>query len=175
MCGLSASGKSYLAERLVPRLPAVRLRSDVARKARSGLRPRDSARAEVGAGLYTARTTRSVYASLARLTDNLLRSGEHVIVDATFIEPQHREPFLALATRLGFEAVVVYCEAPREVLEERLRARSASGSDPSDADLAVLNHQAEIFVPPQRRTVRVDTREPLDDTGLEELARSLIR
>ena len=53
-CGLSGSGKSVLATRLVPELPAIRLRSDVARKTLAGLDALDSSGSEVAEGLYGA-------------------------------------------------------------------------------------------------------------------------
>jgi hypothetical protein len=173
MCGLSGSGKSYLAARLAPRLPALRLRSDVARKALAGLRPLDSARADVGAGLYDADTTRAVYGWLADLTGDLLRSGEHVIVDATFLEAPRRGRFLTLAETVGAQALIVHCDAPRDVLEARIRSRGTSGGDPSDAGLAVLEQQMRSFVAPQQHTVRVDTAGPLADAALEELVQRL--
>lgn len=167
MCGLSASGKSHLARRLVPRLGAIRLRSDVARKVLAGMGPRDRQPREVGAGLYGADTTRAVYDRLGEWAGDLLRSGEHVIVDATFIAPEQRAPFLTMAAGLGRQAVILHCDAPREVLEARLRARSSSGTDPSDASLAVLEHQARVFVPPRTHTLRVDTGEPLEPGDIE--------
>ncbi len=102
-----------------------------------------------------------------------MRSGEHVIVDATFLAPEQRAHFLSMAAAVGRDGVIVYCDAPREVLEARVRTRSSSGADPSDAGLAVLEHQARGFVPPAAQAVRVDTGGPLEAEDLEALARRL--
>ncbi len=166
MCGLSGSGKSHLAEHLVPRLPALRLRSDVARKLQAGLSPRQRGSDAVGAGLYRADVSRRVYDRLAELAEDLLRSGEHVLVDAAFLDRGRRERFLALADSVGSRGLIVYCHAPRHVIEARLDARAEAGSDPSDADLAVLEHQAETFVAPEGRTVAVDTASAVDYQAL---------
>ncbi|MDZ7670786.1 MAG: AAA family ATPase [Gammaproteobacteria bacterium] len=169
-CGLSGSGKSYLAERLAPRLPAIRLRSDVARKARAGLRPDQSARAAVGEGLYQTGHTEAVYDWLAQTAADLLKSGEHVIVDATFLDEERRARYLEMADAQGARGSILYCDAPVATLRERVGARLQAGGDPSDADLTVLARQLENFRPPQTRTVRVDTRTPLDTAALDALA-----
>jgi len=90
MCGLSGSGKSFLARRLAPRMPALRLRSDVARKVHAGLAPDEPAGAAVGEGLYAPEHTEALYAWLAGLSAELLAGGEHVIVDATFLDARRR-------------------------------------------------------------------------------------
>jgi predicted kinase len=83
MCGLSGSGKSYVAERLVPRLPAVRIRSDVLRKVAAGLEPLQRSGSSVDAGLYTPSRSQSVYAEMQAIALALAAAGETVIVDAT--------------------------------------------------------------------------------------------
>jgi uncharacterized protein len=174
MCGLSGSGKSYLAERLAPWLPAVRLRSDVARKVLAGLPPGQSARAALGEGLYGAGNTEDVYRFLAQIAADLLACGEHVIVDATFLSSARREEFLRMAADRGAGGVVVFCDAPVATLQQRILARMAAEDDPSDADLEVLEHQRRDFVPPRDHSVRVDTREDLDTAALVVLARRLL-
>jgi hypothetical protein len=173
MCGLSGSGKSYLARRLAPRLPALRLRSDVVRKRLAGIDPRSSARAAVGAGLYARERTEAVYRRLRALARDLLTAGEHVIVDATFLSAADRRPFAELAAELGQTVRVVWCDAPAAVLRERVTARSAAGGDPSDADLAVLEAQMGRFDPPDGAALRVDMAGPLSPERLERLARAL--
>jgi aminoglycoside phosphotransferase family enzyme/predicted kinase len=175
MCGLSGSGKSFLARRLVPRLPALRLRSDVARKVRAGLAPEQPASAAVGEGLYAPERTEALYDWLARITTQLLRGGEHVIVDATFLDAGRRQAFFDAAARAQADAVIVLCDAPLDVLESRIRQRAEAGGDPSDADLEVLAHQRRQFELPEHDVLRIDTSEPLDDTGLTELAAALTR
>jgi len=173
MCGLSGSGKSYLARRLVPRVGAVRLRSDVARKAQGGLAPGDPAANDVGEGLYSARRSDAVYDWLGRIAGDLLASGEHVIVDATFLDADRREAFRALAQQAGSDARVLFCAAPLETLRARIRAREAAADDPSDAGLEVLEHQRRGFVEPGPEAVRVDTASALTGAALDALARRL--
>src|SRR5690606_10812640 len=121
MCGLSGSGKSYVAERLAPALPALRLRSDVARKVRAGLDPLERVEAGVGTGLYSTETGDAVYGWLTDVAQDLLASGEQVIVDATFLTAARRAPLLRAAEAVGAQSVILWCDAPYPVLEQRVR------------------------------------------------------
>jgi aminoglycoside phosphotransferase family enzyme/predicted kinase len=139
--GLSGSGKSQLAGRLAERLPAVRLRSDVERKRLAELAPDARTGAPEADGLYGAEMTARTYARLAELAGLLLEAGHSVIVDATFLQRAQRDEQRRVAERCGAEFRILDCRAPVEVLRERIRARAAAGSDPSEADLAVLEWQ----------------------------------
>jgi uncharacterized protein len=138
MHGLSGSGKSHLARRLAPLLPAAWVRSDLERKRLHGLEALDSAAGEVGAGLYDAASTERTYARLAEIARTALGAGISLVVDAAFLEAQRREEFVGLALERGARPLVLACEAPAEVLRRRVAARR---DDPSDAGLAVLEAQ----------------------------------
>lgn len=166
MCGLSGSGKSYLAGPLAVCLPALRLRSDVARKSLAGLAPECSAASPVGEGIYAVSHNDEVYGYLAQLTAELIAAGENVIIDATFLASREREVFLALASAQGSHGVIVHCDAPPSVLRQRIIARAAQGKDPSDANLAVLEDQLRRFQSPTQNVLRVDTRTSPDIFGL---------
>jgi aminoglycoside phosphotransferase family enzyme/gluconate kinase len=159
MHGYSGSGKSWLAERLVEALPALRIRSDVERKRLAGLAARAASGSQIGGGLYAPGMTSLAYARLEQIACDLLLAGENTVVDATFLSRAQREPFLRLARNLGVHAVVVDCDAPISVLEERLRRR---GEDASEADIEVLRHQLRNADPvsPEEPVVRVRTDDP---------------
>lgn len=163
-CGVSGSGKSWLAERLVPRLPAIRVRSDVERKRLHALAPTARAGAGIGEGLYAASSTAATYERLASAADALLDAGLDAIVDATFLDPAQRDAFEALAARRGAAFRILYCTAPEETLFERVRARARAATDPSDADERVLRAQLDgLGVEPAGvAVVRVDTSLPVD-------------
>ena len=65
MHGVSGSGKSWLSERLVPALGAVRIRSDLERKRGAGMAPTDRVPGNPVAGLYAQGSTDKSYARLA--------------------------------------------------------------------------------------------------------------
>jgi len=174
-CGLSGSGKSHLAGMLVSRLPAVRLRSDVARKSLAGLAALADSQSPLDGGLYSNSMSERTFEYLAEVAGDLIRAGENVIVDATFIERSRRDEFIALAGSLGTVARILYCDASIEVMRERLAARSASGLDPSEATAEVLDYQLDRFEPPAdaEPVIRVDTGTELTDQTLTELVRTL--
>jgi aminoglycoside phosphotransferase family enzyme/gluconate kinase len=138
MHGYSGSGKSRLAHRLAPQLPAVVVRSDLERKRLHGLDPRQSAAADVGTGLYDATATAQTYQRLADVARAALAAGWSVIVDAAFLESERREAFLQLGLDAGARPALLHCEAPATLLRERVAQRR---DDPSDAGVAVLDAQ----------------------------------
>jgi len=146
--GLSGSGKTTVSSRLVERLGAIRVRSDVERKRMAGLGAAERSGSGVGEGLYDPQTSHETYARLEALAERLLESGWPVVVDAAFLRVAERAPFRALAARRGLALWIVLCTAPVEVLRARIDARSAQGRDASEADRAVLAHQLEITEPP---------------------------
>ena len=165
MCGVSGSGKSWLAERLAPAVPAVRLRSDVARGTMSSTGGDANAR-------YTSARRRAVYAQLLDDARAILAGGEHVIVDATFTDRATRAVFADMARGAGSACVVIHCTASRATLEGRIARRQRDGLDPSEATVAVLRRQLEQFEPPgaDERVVPVATDASVD---LDDLVRAL--
>lgn len=174
MCGLSGSGKSRLAGELARRLPALRLRTDVARKALADLPVRESAAAPVGEGLYTPDRVEAVYQWLQTVAADLLRSGENVIVDGTFLSEARRRQFLALGERCRARVRVVFCDAPVAVLRQRVADRARDADDASDAGPAVLESQLERFETPAGAVERVDTGRPIGAAGLTGLVERLL-
>lgn len=146
-CGLSGSGKTTVSGGLIEALEAIRIRSDVERKRRAGLSAAARSGSGVGEGLYGAEARQATYDQLEALAAGMLASGWSVIVDAAFLAARERASFRALARRAGVAFTTVVCEAPLEVLRERIDARQAKGRDASEADRAVLEHQLTIHEP----------------------------
>lgn len=139
MHGVSGSGKSHVAGHILERLGGVRLRSDVERKRLAGLGPLASTVAVDG--IYGMAFNARVYEHLAATAGVVLRAGWPVIVDAACLRRQERDRFRALATAHGSRFRLVHCQAPVEVLRERLARRAHEGNDPSEATVAVLEGQ----------------------------------
>jgi len=145
--GVSGSGKSHVSDALPGPLPAVRLRSDVERKRMLGIEPSEDA---TGAGAYSADITRRTYERLAEQARAVVLSGHIAIVDATFLRRAQREVFRGLAEMLKVPFRIIDCDAPPQVLRERIMQRRDEAGNVSDADLAVLEGQ-------------LASREPLSD------------
>jgi aminoglycoside phosphotransferase family enzyme/predicted kinase len=162
-CGLSGSGKSYWAERLLPTLPALRLRSDLWRKASHGLSSRADSGSSLGSGLYAADQSEAVYVELGQLAGALAERREHVIVDVAALRHSQRQILYEAAAEVGAQITLLYFTAPKPVLRERITQRYVSGEDPSEADHAVLNWQLENFEAPRADEHAVH----LDSTNLD--------
>ncbi|MBS0294440.1 MAG: AAA family ATPase [Proteobacteria bacterium] len=143
--GLSGSGKSTVAAALLQQ-GAVRLRSDVERKRLHGLAPLADSAAQ-GLNIYTAEASRRTFAHIAGQARSLLQAGYPVIVDAAFLRRGEREAFHAVARGLGLPFAILHCHAAPDSLRERVQWRQASGTDPSEADLAVLARQQQHAEP----------------------------
>ncbi len=179
MHGVAGSGKSVTSEALVEVLRGVRLRSDVERKRMHGLAAEARSDSGFGAGLYAPLSTLRTYARLEQLASTVLDAGHVAIVDATFLARGQRDMFRALAERHGVPFAIVACEAPVEELRRRVAARR-NGFDPSEADVAVLEHQLAAYEPldgSERATaIVVDTaRSAAPDGGWDALLRRLQR
>jgi aminoglycoside phosphotransferase family enzyme/predicted kinase len=152
--GLSGSGKSTAAARLVEASGAVRIRSDVERKRLFGLAPEERSRPEDAATLYSDETSVRTFRRLAELAENTLDAGFSVIVDGTFLHRHVRDDFRRLARNLDVPFVILHCAAGPHALRERLQRRVSHGRDASEADIAVMEQQR-------------DQLEPLEDVELD--------
>jgi aminoglycoside phosphotransferase family enzyme/predicted kinase len=144
-CGLSGSGKTWLARAIAPSLGALHLRSDVERKRLAGLAPHEDSRSEPDGGIYTLEFNARTYERLERCAAAALEGGETVIVDAAFLRRGERLRFREIAASAGARAVILHCQAPVDTLRKRVAARQASRSDASEAGLEVLARQPSYW------------------------------
>jgi aminoglycoside phosphotransferase family enzyme/predicted kinase len=139
--GLSGSGKTTFTDMLLEKLGAIRLRSDVERKRLAGLDALARTGAGVEDGIYGRDFSRRTYGHLAYLAERLLHAGWTVLVDATFIARWQRELLHHVAAACQVPFHILDFSVPPEELRQRVTARSAAGTDASEADLAVLDQQ----------------------------------
>lgn len=174
--GVTGAGKSTITSKLIERLPAVRLRSDVERKRLAGVAPDVDTLTLFNAGIYSHDMTERTYARLEQLAQGIVEAGFVAIVDATFVEHEHRQLFAKLADRLDVPFVILDCEAPEHVLRQRVAERLARGDDVSDADLKVLDYQLASREPltrdEQNACILVTPDTPLE---LDDLRRRIAR
>lgn len=145
MMGISGSGKSYLGRLLALRLGAVLLSSDVVRKQLLGV----PATAPAGPAGYSDEVTARTYAALMAQAELELRRGHSVILDATFLTARLRRPALELAERMGVPLRIVWCQAPPDIADRRLRDRQQDAFRVSDADAGVARSQIELIEAPR--------------------------
>ena len=141
MTGLSGSGKTWISTRLLAALPAVRLRSDLERKRLFGLGETADSHSGIASGIYSRDAGDMVYQRMLDGAAAMLQAGFDVILDAAFLEGEHRERARQVAAGCGARFAIVMVVASEPVLRRRLRQRTAAGVDASEADRDVLEHQ----------------------------------
>jgi aminoglycoside phosphotransferase family enzyme/predicted kinase len=141
MHGVTASGKSWLSERLIGAVPAIRVRSDLERKRLAGVEELAHRSLAVGAGSYAPDVTQRTYDRLLACADAALEGRCSIIVDATFLELRDRAAFHSLALRRRCPFLIVSCVADPATLARRLDRRELGGHDPSEATREVLADQ----------------------------------
>jgi aminoglycoside phosphotransferase family enzyme/predicted kinase len=173
MHGLSGSGKTWLAERLMAALPAIRIRSDIERKRLFGLDEAAESGSAIDSGIYTPEASERTYDRLLTLARTLLAARHRVILDAAFLREEQREAAKQVAAELDVDSVLVCAEAPVDVLRARIEIRARRRDEASEADLAVLEHQLEIAGKPlaEEDPLVVDTS---SDVDIEELAETIL-
>ena len=161
--GVSGSGKSWLARRLVSQVGLVRMRSDVERKRLHGLAPHAASDSGLGNDLYSKTATERTYRHLAELARPVLSAGVPVLIDAACLKRWQRELFQRLAGDLDVKFAVIQCDADHDVLRERILRREQVGDDPSEAGLEVLDRQKKTLDPSTEEersfTLYLDTNE----------------
>ncbi|MCV6610172.1 MAG: AAA family ATPase [Amphritea sp.] len=170
MQGVSGSGKSFISQQLLERSSAIRIRSDIERKRLHREYSLQGNKLE----LYGHEMNVHTYNHLKALTERLLRVGESVIVDATFIRERTRSSYISMAEKLGIEIRIIACECDPAVMGQRLELRQLEGTDPSDADVTIMRQQREtqqhLSEQEQALAYRIDTSH---DLGIEQLTRAL--
>jgi aminoglycoside phosphotransferase family enzyme/predicted kinase len=176
MTGLSGSGKTWLAQKIATACLALHVRSDVERKRLAGLGPLERSESPPDAGLYSPQFGERTYARLRECAAACLQGGESVVIDAASLRRHERAAFVGIATDNGAVARIVHCAAPLAVLKARVAQRQASGADPSEATVDLLDRQPSYWealtADEQRIALRVDT---ADDPAVERLLGDLCR
>ena len=145
MHGVSGSGKTWVSERLMAALPAIRIRSDLLRKRLFGLAESKKSGSAVGEGIYLSSADDDVHAEMRRRAEPVLGERHNVILDATFLHREQRAQAIQLAHEFGAKLVFVKATVPQEELRRRILARQQRGADASEADLAVLEYQLKVL------------------------------
>jgi hypothetical protein len=142
--GLPGTGKSYFCSKLAERLPFITLESDALRKVLfSSL-------------TYSLQESSRLFQALHRLIEQLLRRGFSLILDATNLSERHREYFYSIADHLDVKLVLVWVEAPPQLVRERLKDRRNEETK-SDADWVVYQKMKSSVQPIRRNHYVVDT------------------
>jgi len=147
MNGVSGTGKSTIALRLVDRLGPIRLRSDVERKRLYGIATNEHPNPAEATLIYNENATQKTYNILTTLCAEILDSGLSVIIDATNLRQWQRDVIQTVANDRGVPVCIAFCEASMSVIQEWIQKRATEGVDASDADLNVVFKQIKTLEP----------------------------
>jgi predicted kinase len=143
ICGLPASGKSTLARRLAPTIPAVRL-------------DKDEWVTELGHDVWDDEFRARIEALLWALAQDLLARGQSVILEWGHWARAERDEKRLGARALGVGVELHYLDAPLEELIERADRRTASGEwTASPMTRAHFETWALTFQPPDEEEMRL--------------------
>ena len=141
MSGVSGSGKSTTAKAIAAEQDAIYLRSDAIRKQLAGIDLMQRGSDDI----YTSEMTAKTYARLTELGVLLASKGFTVILDAKYDRVSLRSEAIAAAKAQNISCEIIYCTAPMEVLQQRLRDRAQANNDIADATVELLASQQTTF------------------------------
>ena len=142
MCGVSGAGKTFVASRLekegFERLSADRRVWDEYGDAYLSL---PAARQQE---VYIE----AIDAVVASIPD-MLRDGRRVVIDASMCKRRRRDEVRRLCRDQGVECIILYLDAPRDVLSMRLARRKGLGCDDQRVTEEQLDRFLRNFEPPE--------------------------
>ncbi len=143
--GMMGVGKSTLAEFLQSLSYATLIQSDRVRKDLFGRAESDRTLA-FGTGKYSPEATAKTYQAMFHRTEQLIRQGQSVILDASFAQGNQRAQVRKLASALHLEDChFVLCRLDEESTRARLEKRERSGDTWSDGRRELLERQRASF------------------------------
>lgn len=145
MQGVSGSGKSFYTQKLVEHFNFISISSDIERKRLYHIAPLVRVPQAEKDILYSSEMSQKTYQTLLKKAQASLSSGFNTVVDATFLRPNHRQPFIKLAQSnhipIGFFAL----QTSPSQLETAITQREALQNNPSDATIEVMRQQLKYY------------------------------
>jgi len=145
--GLAGTGKTTLAFDLARALGVDVASSDVVRKEMADVPLTERHFDPFNRGLYSPEMTDKTYDALIEKARRALRSGQSIILDASFREARHRKQVAAVAREADAEFYVLETVCPEPLALGRLERRLRKGASPSDARAEIYEAQKRSFEP----------------------------
>jgi uncharacterized protein len=141
--GLVGSGKSTLAQALAKRMGLTMLSSDIIRKQLAGILPTEHRFEDMESGIYSAEFSQKTYQKMYSDAGAILKNGDSVILDATFLKADERTKASTLAQTAGADFFVIECRLDEDNTQKRLTQRLKN--------TAVSDGRWEIYEPQKRK------------------------
>lgn len=143
--GLMGCGKSYQARHLATRLGAKIIRTDVLRKELLNINPTDRHHEDFGQGIYSDDISRLTYDKAYEIAQSEIKSGQPVIIDASFKRRSERQKAVQMAQRLNIPFYVIECTCRDEIVKMRLDKRVKEKTNASDGRWEIFQEQKNDF------------------------------
>ncbi|PIE60198.1 MAG: hypothetical protein CSA32_00215 [Desulfobulbus propionicus] len=174
--GLTASGKSTLAQACAKVHELPYYNTDRVRKELAGLSPSTRRPDGINQGIYTAELTRKTYRTMLGGAMADIHNGHScVVLDGSYSSGEQREEVVALASSLSIQPVFVFCVCSEEEVRRRLQLRAKDTEAVSDGRWEIYLHQLKSFDIPKSiagaRLIQVNTEQEIESllTTLENL------
>lgn len=165
--GLIGTGKSTVARAVGDLFLCPVLSSDVVRKELANLTPQTRCLENFQQGIYSSDFSQKTYQALRDKAEQILLSGNSVIIDASFNKKKYREMFFALASRMGINIFFLECICPLDEIKKRLDQRARDTQEPSDGRWEIFadlkRDFEEVVEIPSSSHLILDTRPNLDE------------
>ena len=143
--GLPGTGKSHFCSKLEESLSFLILESDALRKTLFSV------------PCYSRQESSHLFQTIHVLIERLLKRGVSLILDATNLSERYRERLYSIADRLDVKLILVWVEAPPQIVHERIKNRLEDSKAKSDADWAVYQRMKPTVQKICRNHYVVDT------------------
>ena len=164
--GLVGSGKTTLSHALAKRLGLTVISSDIVRKQLASIPLTEHRLEEMESGIYSGDFSRQTYDKIFSEARNILRQGDSVVLDASFISVEERRKAKKLAEETRSDFFTIECTLDEENTRLRLAQRLKNGSV-SDGRWAIYEPQKKKFDPVTEvapgQHFRVDSAKPLGE------------
>ena len=155
--GLPGSGKTTICGRVAGALGWMHLRTDEVRHDVAGIGRDARGHSPLDEGLYAAPITLKTYTAMLERATTLLRHGESVVLDGTFVEERWRQAARRVAATTASDIAEIECIAPESVLRERLSHRSADSSEATPAVAERLARRQQSWPGARRLDTTLDS------------------
>lgn len=144
--GMTASGKSTLAQAWAEGQGAAYFNTDRVRKELVGLQATDRRPDGIGQGIYTPALSAQTYQELlARAQDSFETGSRTVVLDGSYSRVRDRATVRAWAKTKGAQLCFFYCCCSPEVTRQRLAQRAVDRTAVSDGRWEIYQHQLGSF------------------------------
>nr|MBF0222764.1 AAA family ATPase [Desulfobulbaceae bacterium] len=143
--GMIATGKSTLAKMWAKAHEMFYYNSDVVRKEIAGSAAQRSDKSSFGQGIYSSGFSQKTYACLLDKAETAVKSGQSVVLDASYSSIDNRQQVIALADKYSVTVCFIFCTCLEDEMRTRMEKRAQDPLAVSDGRWEIYLQQKESF------------------------------